>query len=267
MPRVLITGASGGIGRELAYLFAADKYDLVLLARNGEVLKELAQEIEGRCGNRCDFLACDLSKPGVVAEISSYLEFNRLRIDILVNNAGAGTFGLFRENPIEDDLRIINLNIVSLVSLTKLLLPSMVNRREGLIMNIASVAGFAPGPMMAVYYASKAFVLSFSEALEREIRSNGVRVITVCPGPTETGFQKSANIEYFKNGDRQLPSAKAVAVESYRAITRRRSLVITGVRNRVLVFLMRFVPRNLLVFAVYRNQLNRMKKKQKQNEK
>src|SRR2546428_5424528 len=191
----LITGASGGIGYELALLFAKDGFDCILVARSQDKLEELAARLESEFRVRTLVLPKDLSKPSAVDEIHEEVTAASMPVDVLVNNAGFPVFGLFRESDLEAELEMLQVNVVALTALTKLLLKPMLARRDGRILNLGSTAAFAPGPLMTVYYASKAYVLSFSEALANELEGTGVSVTCLCPGATRTGFQKRAVME------------------------------------------------------------------------
>ncbi|MEA2565364.1 MAG: uncharacterized protein QOD49_541, partial [Actinomycetota bacterium] len=187
-PLALVTGASGGIGEELARILARHGYDLVLVARSADKLAALAERLELDHGIQVRAIAKDLARPDAAAEIHEWLAAEGLTVDVLVNNAGMGLLGKFAEIGIEGDVEMLRLNVEAPTLLTRLLLPSMLERGSGRILNLASTAGFQPGPLMAVYYATKAYVLSFSEALANEVAGTGVTVTALCPGPTETGF-------------------------------------------------------------------------------
>src|SRR5258708_5013055 len=189
MSTVLITGASGGIGYELAKLFARDHYNLVLVARSADKLAQVATELQGH-GVTVKTVALDLAAPPAPRFLFDQLQREGVAIDILLNNAGFGAFGDFVKMPEEEILGQIDLNIRALTELTRLFLPTMVARRNGRIMNVASTAAFQPGPLMAVYYATKAYVLSFSEAIANELRDSGITVTCFCPGATHTGFAR-----------------------------------------------------------------------------
>jgi short-subunit dehydrogenase len=247
MPEVaLVTGASGGIGEDLARLIAGGGRDLVLVARSAEKLQTLADELSRAHKISATVLATDLSVPGAADEIARTLAERRIAIDILVNNAGFGAFGNFaRENP-QEQLRMLQLNVVALTMLTRFLLPGMLERRRGRILNVASTAAFQPGPLMAVYYASKAYVLSLSLALTEEAAGTGVTVTCLCPGPTRTGFQDRAQI----NKSRLLQatsmmSSAEVARTGYDALMAGRALVTPGLANKIGAQSVRFVPRRL----------------------
>ena len=194
----LITGASSGIGFELAGICAARGHDLVLVARREGTLLDLARTLTREHGVRAEAIAADLSHPDVAAAVVDRTSALGLDVDILVNNAGFGLYGPFSETSLDTEVEMIQLNITSLTALTKLLLPGMLERRAGRILNVASTASFFPGPLMAVYYATKAYVLSFSEAISNELEGTGVTVTALCPGPTASGFQAAANLEESK---------------------------------------------------------------------
>ena len=234
MTTAIITGASGGIGRELARLFARDGYDLALVARNRPTLKGLADELVKRHGIRAWPLVADLGQsPGPVA-VAEAVKATGAEVSVLVNNAGFGLHGRFAQTSLERELEMIRVNVAALTHLTKLFLPGMLARRSGRIVNVASTAAFQAGPLMSVYYASKAFVLSFSLALAVELDGTGVTVTTLCPGPTRTGFQVVAG-----TGDTPLFSglgvmdAAPVAAAGYRAAMRGDALVIPGILNKL----------------------------------
>ena len=243
----LITGASGGIGYELAKLFARDHYDLVLVARRSGKLNQVAAELQGQFGVGVKTVALDL-----VASPASEFLFDQLgregvAVDVLVNNAGFGGFGEFAAMTEEEILGQISLNITALTHLTRLFLPAMLARRSGKIMNVASTAAFQPGPLMAVYYATKAYVLSFSEALANEVAGSGVVVSCFCPGATDTGFAKRAGTEDSRLFKKLGPmSVETVASDGYRGLMAGRTVVISGTRNWLVAESVRFAPRKVV---------------------
>src|SRR3954451_5226983 len=190
---VLITGASGGIGYEMAKLFARDHHNLVLVARSGDRLAQVAAEFQ-RYGVTVKTVALDLSEAPAPKFLFDQLQRESISVDILINNAGFGAYGEFAQMRQQEILGQINLNITALTELTRFFVQPMVSRRKGRIMNVASTAGFQPGPLMAVYYATKAYVISFSEALAEELRDSAVTVTALCPGPTQTGFAEAASM-------------------------------------------------------------------------
>jgi len=247
MTTVLITGASGGIGLELARRFARAGHDLVLVARSAGKLDDLAAALRRDAGVMVTSLPADLSDPGAPRLITETLAGRGLVVDVLINNAGVGLFGPFAETALDAELGMVRLNVTSLVHLTKLLLPGMLARRSGRIVNVASTAGFQPGPLMSVYYATKAFVISFSEGLAEELAGSGVTVTTVCPGPTATGFQEAAGLPGVRALQRGiLMDAGEVADAVCRGALAGRRLVIPGVLNRLHLQALRLAPRRLV---------------------
>jgi len=242
----LITGASGGIGLELSRLFAAEGFDLVLVARNEDKLKALAADLARSCGIEVTVLAKDLSDPAGPEEIWSALQERSIQIDVLVNNAGYGTYGAFAERDLDEDMNMLQLNLVTLTHLTGLFLPGMVERGYGRILNVGSTGSFQPTPLMAVYGASKAYVLSFSEALAEELRGSGVQVTALCPGVTRTGFQARARVGRMRLVSGQAMTAQRVAEIGYRALMRGRALVVPGLVNLLMSFSSRLFPRFLV---------------------
>jgi short-subunit dehydrogenase len=245
----LITGASSGIGLELAKLLARDGYDLVLVARRRERLEALGEDLRKRHGIRFRAIAADLADPAAPAEIVRELEAASVAVDVVVNNAGFGELGPFANSDLETERRMIEVNVTALTVLTKLFLPGMLARRRGRILNVASTAGFAPGPLMAVYYATKAYVISLSEALTEELRGSGVSVTVLCPGPTITEFQAVAHMESTRLF--RLPGvvmdAAAVARAGYAGLMRGRRMVVPGLFNRALPLVIRLSPRAMVV--------------------
>ena len=243
---VLITGASGGIGLELAKVFAREGYDLWLVARNASKLEAIQKELSAEHPVSIQFISKDLSQVASAQELFDELKKRSVFIDVLVNNAGAGHFGLFAEMPLIRHEKVMNLNMVSLTQLTHLFLGPMLKRKTGKILNVASTAAFQPGPLLAVYYASKAYVLHFSEALANELKSSGVTVTTLCPGPTQTDFQKSANMTGSKLFKRSVMSAERVAEEGYQGMLKGKTIVIPGLLNKIIASSHRFAPRSVV---------------------
>jgi len=240
---VLVTGASSGIGLELAKCFAADGCRLVLVARKGQVLEALAAELRKAHKIQVQVITADLAQPESPTRLLAHLQSAGLKVDVLVNNAAFGAQGKFVEIPLGRQLEMLQLNMTTLTHLTGLLLPGMVERRRGGILNVASTAAFQPGPGMAVYYATKAYVLSFSEALAEELAGTGVTVTVVCPGPTATNFGAAANMRTLGLVKKGSMSAEAVAMLGHRAYRDRRVVAITGLRNQIPAFLTRLFPR------------------------
>jgi uncharacterized protein len=245
MSTVLITGASGGIGYELAKLFACDHFNLVLVARSEDKLRQVANELQPH-GVEVKTIPLDLSSPSAPNSIFDQLQREKTAVDILINNAGFGAYGEFAQMPEAEILGQIDLNIRALTELTRLFLPPMIARRNGKIMNVASVAGFQPGPLMAVYYATKAYVISFSEAIANEVQGSGVTVSCFCPGATYTGFARRAGIEQSRLFSIGAMSAERVARDGYRALMWGRTLAISGAHNRLIAQSSRFAPRKMV---------------------
>ncbi len=239
----LVTGASGGIGLEFANLLARAGYDLVLVARSGEKLQSIAADLKNRFGINAQPIALDLTSQNAARDVFAQAP----SCDVLINNAGFANNGKFWELDERDILDEVQLNVVTLTHLTRLYLPGMLARRDGKILNLASTAAFVPGPGMAVYYATKAYVLSLSEALAYEVRGTGVTVTVLCPGATATGFQKRANVEstlLFKLG---MADAASVAKAGFDGMMRGKSVVIPGLMNKLVALGPRISPRALLV--------------------
>src|ERR1700739_651755 len=189
-----ITGASSGIGLDLAHLMAPD-FDLIITARNQAALEKLANELQTAHGNHVHVIPADLAQPEAPQQIFAEIERRGLPVDILINNAGFGSYGVFAESDPRTSLDMVEVNIAALTALTRLALPAMIERKRGRIMNVASTAGFQPGPLMAVYYATKAYVIMFSEAIANELKGSGTTVTCFCPGATATNFAGRANTE------------------------------------------------------------------------
>jgi uncharacterized protein len=242
----LITGASFGIGLELARIFAREGHNLVLVARSGDRLRQLAAELEKNSGARSLILAADLTEPAAPAYILDQTTRAGISVDFLVNNAGFGQYGFFAENDLDECLRQIQLNMTTLTHLTRLYLPEMIDRKFGYIMNVASTAAFQPGPLMAVYFATKAHVLHFSEALANELAGTGVTVTCLCPGPTATEFHKRANATAMNLLQFGTMDARTVAEDGYRALMEGKPVIISGLKNWLIAQSVRFSPRRLV---------------------
>jgi short-subunit dehydrogenase len=238
----LITGASGGLGLEFAHLFAQAGYNLILVARSA-TLQQIADDIAAKDKVQTRAILADLSSPEAPQSILDAVTGAGQTVDVLVNNAGFATFGLFTDLDLHKELNLIQLNISALVHLTGLFLPAMRARKSGYILNVASTAAFMSGPLMATYYASKAFVLSWSQALATENKDKGIRVTALCPGPTETGFQKRAAMTDSKLVQSGLMDARSVARAGYAGLMAGKSIVVPGRPNQITVFLTRFLPR------------------------
>ncbi|HOZ52079.1 MAG TPA: SDR family oxidoreductase [Chitinophagaceae bacterium] len=248
MATALITGASNGIGLELARVHASKGGDLVLVARNQSKLNELKIELENQFKIKVYTIVKDLSVNNSAQEVYDETMNAKIQIDFLINNAGFGDFGMFVETDWNKELQMINLNITTLTQFTKLYLKDMVKRRIGRIMNVASTAAFQSGPTMAVYYATKAYVLSFSEAVNNEVSDQGVTITTLCPGATESGFQAAAAMEESNLvKGRKLPTSKEVAEYGYAAMMKGKTIAIHGLLNWIMANSVRFTPRALVV--------------------
>ena len=244
-PTTLITGASGGLGTALAREAAADGHDLILTSRRSGLLTSLAEALTARHSTRVLTLETDLSLPDSADRLVNDILASGWRVDYLVNNAGFGWHGFLTDQPPGNLADLIHVNLLSLTTLTRLLLPSMIARGDGGILNIASLAAFQPGPLMATYYASKAYVLSFSEALSMEVRGTGVRVSCLCPGATATGFAQEARMEDTRLIHMGSMSAETVARLGWRGFRRRRRVIIPGWKNTLLAVLGRHLPHAL----------------------
>jgi short-subunit dehydrogenase len=246
----LITGSSGGIGEEFAVQFAKRKVNLVLVARREDKLAQLRTKLlELSPGLSIDVIAADLSVPGAAAELATRIGTLGRRIDILVNNAGVGLHGEFVTQNVAENSAQIQLNCLTLVELTALFVPAMTQAGHGLVINVASTAAFQPTPGMAVYGATKAFVLSFTEALWQETKSSGVRVFALCPGATETEFFARTGEEFLTSG-RQ--TSQQVVATAMAAIDKSTPTVISGLRNALLANGYRVAPRRVLLQVAQR---------------
>lgn len=246
-PVALVTGASAGIGREIARILAADHY-LILTARRAAELDALAAELGAAT---CRVIPADLADPAAPRALFDAVRAAGLTVDVLVNNAGFGHLGPFAEADLAKMLRMVRVNVAALTELTGLFLPGMVARGRGKILNVGSVAGFQPGPLMAVYYATKAFVNSFSEALSSELSGTGVTVTCLAPGPTRSEFAAASGMDATRAfAGRSVADTAPVAAAGVRGLMRGKRMVVTGWRNRLLLFAERFVPRSLVIWAV-----------------
>ncbi len=255
-PVALITGASSGIGESLAHQFARGGYDLVLVARREARLHDLSTALARSNGARAAVIVADLADPATPSTIVSRTQDLGIELDALVNNAGYGVQGAFAATPERAELDMVRVNVTALVHLTKLFLPAMIRRRRGKILNVASAAAYFPGPFMAGYYASKAFVLAFSQSLSEEVRGTGVSVTALCPGSTATEFSHIARNR--ESGLRRLSmSAESVARAGYNGLMAGKSVVIPGIGYRLAIFGTRFLPSRLIAAGV--GWLNRAK--------
>ncbi|MDE2482926.1 MAG: SDR family oxidoreductase [bacterium] len=243
--KALVTGASGGLGLEFARLLAADGYDLMLVARSADRLEANARELHAAHGVTVETIAADLGRLDAAAELVARVP----SCDVLVNNAGFASNGRFDTIAPERTREELLLDVVTLTELTRAYLPAMRARGAGRILNVASTAAFLPGPFMAVYYASKAYVLSFSQALAEELRGSGVTVTCLCPGATATGFVERAKMQESVLNRLPLADAASVARAGYRGMLRGRDLVIPGISNKLVAFSPKITPRRVLLWT------------------
>ena len=247
----LVTGASAGIGVDLAECFAADGYDLVLTARSEPALREVAERLAKQHGVRATVIACDLGVPGGGERLADLVAQQGLTVDVLINNAGYGHAGAFAGSDRATQLGMVDLNDRALVELTHVYWPGMLERRRGGVLNVASTAAFQPGPLMAVYYASKAFVLSFSEALWEEARGTGVKVSCLCPGPTVSKFRERAGTGETRLGKTSRPmESMPVAKMGYDAFQKNERVKVTGGLNVLMSSLVPLLPRTVVLKLV-----------------
>jgi short-subunit dehydrogenase len=242
----LITGGSGGIGLEIAKVLARKGFDLVLVSRQRNTLEAAAGQLQGKYGARVQVFAADLRRPDAPESIFDFLHNENIPIEVLVNNAGFGLGGEFADTELRRELDMIQVNIAALTHLTKLFLPAMIKRKSGRVLNVASTAAFQPGPLMAVYYATKAYVLSFSEAIAEELRDSGVTVTALCPGPTRTGFAASAQVTKSRLFSAfGMADPTEVAEFGVAAMMHGRRVAIPGIKNKIVAQANRFAPRNV----------------------
>ena len=249
--RALITGGSGGIGAALADVFAEHGHDLILVSRNREKLEVRGRDIRRQFGVQVTCLPEDLADPAGPARLHRAVTDRSLDVHYLVNNAGVALYGKFATTDLNTELSMIQLNVTSIVDLTKRLLPSMIGRGSGRILNVASTAAFVPGPWMSVYYATKAFVLSFSEAINYELKPSGITVTTLCPGPTESDFVVRAGAQRSRLFEAVM-DAPRVALAGYEAMMRGKPLAIPGLRNKLIPVAARVGPRSMIVALSHR---------------
>ena len=251
----LVTGASMGIGVDLAECFAKDGYDLILVARSADALGKIAKDFSAKYKVQVASMPGDLGEIGAGTKLAKMLDDSGLKVDVLVNNAGYGVAGAYAGSDRKEEMGMIDLNVRALAELTHIYWPRMLANKRGGVLNVASTAAFQPGPLMAVYYASKAFVLSFSEALWKEAEGTGVHVSCLCPGPTESNFRARAGTGKTRLSRAGAPMTSAsVARLGYRGWQRNRRVVITGARNKLLATLAPFLPRRTLLGIVHNLQ-------------
>ena len=251
----LITGAAAGLGYEFSKLAIADDYDLILIDIDTDKLKEVKKELEKSNSNKVTIISKDLCKPNIADEI--YKEIKHENVEMLINNAGFGVFGEFCKTDWQREENMMNLHMLTSTHLTKLVIKDMVSAKKGKILNVSSLAAFQPGPLMAIYYASKSFLLSFTEAVAREIRGSGVSISVLCPGPTKTNFQSTVSENTSKNKiAMNMASVTKVASCGYKAFKKGKIVIIPGLMNQFLAFLPRILPRNTASAIVYKIQMS-----------
>jgi uncharacterized protein len=244
----LVTGASAGIGQAMARLLAERDYDLVLVARREPVLRETARALRADCPVRVEVIPADLCRDCAAGEVLQAVRDREMSVDLLVNSAGFGTQGSFADADADEQNRLLHVNILSLTQLTRLCLPGMLARRRGGVINLASIAAYMPGPLMATYFASKAFVLSFTEALAHELAGTGVRATALCPGPTQTEFAERAGILTTKAFAGGAMDVAAVARAGLDGFLRGKRVVVPGLKTKAGLYPAKFMPRRLLAF-------------------
>jgi short-subunit dehydrogenase len=250
--RALITGGSAGIGAALAEVFAGQGHDLILVSRNRDKLEARGRDIQQKFGVQVTCLAEDLADPAGARRLHEAVSERKLDVHYLVNNAGVGLYGKFATTDLDAELKMIQLNVASVVDLTKRFLPAMIERRSGRMLNVASLAAFVPGPWMSVYFATKAFLLSFSQATDYELRPSGITVTALCPGPTESEFKARAGSQRSRLFQSFVMDAAPVARVGYDAMMKGQVVAVPGLQNKVIPAVTRLVPRALMAQFSYR---------------
>ena len=250
--RALITGGSVGIGAALAEEFASHGHDLILVARSREKLEARARDIQKKFGVQVTCLPEDLTDASGARRLHEAVAALGLDVHYLVNNAGVGLYGKFATTNLDAEIKMIQLNVTSVVDLTKRFLPSMIERGSGRILNVASTAAFVPGPWMSVYYATKAFLLSFSQAIDYELKPAGITVTTLCPGPTESEFKVRAGSQRSRLFEALVMDAPRVARAGYGAMMEGKAVAVPGVRNKLIPVAARFAPRSMIATLSHR---------------
>ena len=247
----LITGATEGIGYELAKLFAKEKNNLILVARNLENLKEVKKKLEVN-NIKIKLQALDLSNINQCEELIKYTKENNIIVNKLINNAGVGNFEFFKDGNWENYEKLIDLNMKAVTKLTNYYLKEMINNNEGGVLNIASTAAFSAGPKMAIYYASKAYVLNLTEAIHEEVKDSNIKISCLCPGPVKTEFQNKAGIKKSESAKKYLMDARDVAKIGYKEFEKGKVIIIPGIKNKMLVVLNKFIPRKVSRSIIYK---------------
>ncbi|MBI5002460.1 SDR family oxidoreductase [Candidatus Woesearchaeota archaeon] len=258
---VLVTGASSGIGAAFAEIFAKNKYNLILVARREKELNIIKKKCEQQSNAQVKIIIKDLTHSKAPEEIYNEIKKENLLVDILINNAGFGEYGSFYKTSWEKEAEMIQVNITALTALAKLFGQDMIQRKSGTIMNVSSVAAFLPGPLMSVYYATKAYVLSLSEALANDLEGTGVKVIALCPGMTKTGFQDAAGFAEKAENEKQMSSAEEVAAYGFKVIQKGKPVIaIPGIKNKIIARLGWLLPRTVLAKIIRSVQSGREKR-------
>ncbi|HYD03007.1 MAG TPA: SDR family oxidoreductase [Alphaproteobacteria bacterium] len=257
----LITGASSGIGLELAKIFAKNGHNLVLVARSENTLNELKKQLEESCAINVKVIVQDLKYYNAPTAIYDAVKADDIHVNVLINNAGFGVHGEFKDTDLEKELEMIQVNVTAVTHLTKMFLTEMLEANSGRIMNVASTAAFNPGPLMAVYYASKAYVLSFSEALAEELSNTNIKVTTLCPGPTKTNFSTVTGVENARVLNEKIPDAKEIAEYAYNALVQEKRIAIPGIKNKILINATRIIPRKIVTKTIKKIQQKKQIKK------
>jgi short-subunit dehydrogenase len=246
----LITGATSGIGNGFAHVLARDGINLVITARNEIRLKEVKTELEAKYSIKVKIIPRDLANPEAPSEIFEILKEEGIVLSVLVNNAGFNVYGKFEETNLEEEIKMLGLHIVAVTQLTKLFLRQRSRQWENMILNVASIAGLVPGPLVSVHFATRAYILSFSLALSNEFQGSDVHVTCLCPGPTRSAFFGRADMNDVRLASGKLiklMDAQAVAAIGYNALKKRKMIVVPGYRNKILAFLTRVAPRALAI--------------------
>lgn len=246
MGYTLITGASSGIGYDIAKLYAKDKASLILIARNEEKLKKIKEDFENRYDIKVIYLSLDITKENDVDYMFEYVEKNSLVVDNIINNAGAGSFGDFCDIDDNIDMNIVDLNIYAPTRIMKLFLPKLLERNYGGILNVCSTAAFGIGPRMAVYYATKSYLLQLTESISYEIEGSNVTISAFCPGPINTEFQKKAGIKKGELSKSYMMESEEAALCAYKGFKKGKKIIVPGIKNKLLVQSFRFLPRSII---------------------
>ena len=251
----LLTGASSGIGHSMARILAGQGWDLVIVGRSTGVLESMCDELSSKHGVKVTAVEADLSLDGASQKVYDAVKGAGIEVDYLINCAGIGDFGLFVDSDLKRQEDMIHINDLALVSMTGLFVPDMIARGHGRVLNVSSVAAFQPGPLMSIYYASKAFVQSFSESMAVELKGTGVKVSVLCPGPTDTPFlEKAGQTEQNMYKKASCVTADKVAEYGLRKAEKGKVVIVCGFSFKLMIFAERFVPRSIVRWAVFKLQ-------------